>query len=57
MESLTPQDYQITKVDLVKGRYMVVMRFFEALNKKIANRVWKDVQDKQKMKEEMKNMA
>ena len=33
------------------------MIFFEDSNKKIADRVWKDAQDKKEMKEAMKNMA
>ena len=56
-ESLTPQDYQISKIDLGKGSRVVDMNCFEASNKKIADRVWKDAQDKQEMKEAMKNMA
>ena len=56
-EYLTPQDYQITKIDLGKGSDTVDMMFFEASNKKIADRVWKVAQDKQEMKKAMKNMA
>lgn len=53
-ESLAPQDCQITKVDLGKGNYEVDMEFFEASNKKIAHRMWKDGQE---MKETIKNMT
>ena len=41
-DSITPQDYQITKVDLGKGNHKIDMKFFEVSNKKIAKRVWKD---------------
>ena len=33
------------------------MKFFEVSNKKITERVWKDGQDKQEMKETIKSMA
>ena len=33
------------------------MKFFDVSNKKIADRVWKDVHDRQEMKEAMKSMA
>ena len=56
-ESLAPQDYQITKVDLGKGNCEVDMEFFESSNKNIAHRVWKDGQDKQEMKETIKSMT
>ncbi len=55
-DSVVPQDFQIKKVDLGKGNREVDMRFFEVSNKKIAERVWKDGQDKQEMKETIKNM-
>ncbi len=38
-EDLTPQDYQVSKIDLGKGSCAVDMKIFEALNKKIVNRV------------------
>ena len=55
-ESLSLQDYQVSRIDLGKQSYVVDMKFFEASNKKIVDRVWKDVQDKQDMKEAMKSM-
>ena len=54
---VAPQDYQITKVDLGKANCETDMKFFEVSNKKIAERVWKDGQDKQEMKENIKSMA
>ena len=54
---MAPQDYQITKVDLGKPNRKTDMKFFEVSNKKIAERVWKDGQDKQEMKETIKSMA
>lgn len=56
-DSVVPQDYQITRVDLGKGNHDVDMEFFEASNKKISHRVWKDEHDKKEMKETIKNMA
>lgn len=55
-EDLTPQDYQVSRIDLGKGIRAMDMTFFEASNKKITNRVWKDAQDKQDMKEAMRSM-
>ena len=40
--SVAPQDYQITKVDLGKANRKTDMKFFEVSNKKITERVWKD---------------
>lgn len=40
-----------------KGNHAVNMEFFKASNQTIAHRVWKDEQDKQEMKETIKNMA
>ena len=45
-DSVAPQDYQITKVDLGKGNRETDLEFFEVSNKKITQRVWKDGQDK-----------
>ena len=45
-ESLTPQDYQVSKIDLGKGSRAIDMKFFEVSNKKIVDRVWKDAHDK-----------
>ena len=33
------------------------MKFFEASNKKIVDKVWKDAQDRQEMEEAMKNIV
>ena len=54
LDSIALQDYQITKVDLGKGNRETDMKFFEVSNKKIIERVWKDGQDKQEMKETIK---
>ncbi len=56
-ENLTPQDYQVLKIDLGRGSHAIDMKIFEVSNKKIANRVWKDAQDKKEMKEAMRSMA
>ena len=56
-ESLTPQDYQVSKIDLGKGSHAVDMKFFEVSNKKIVDRVWKDAHEKQEIKKAMKSMA
>lgn len=45
------------RADLGKGNHAVDMKIFEASNRKIADRVWKDAQDKHGMKEAMKSMA
>ena len=55
-ENLTPQDYQVSRIDLGKGSHAIDMKIFEASNKKIADRVWKDAQDKKDVKEVMKSM-
>ena len=57
LEKLSPLDYQIIRFNLGKGNHTIDMKIFEASNKKIADRVWKDTQDKREMKEEIKNMA
>ena len=41
-EDLTPQDYQVSRIDLGKGSHTVDMKIFEASNKNIAEKVWKD---------------
>ncbi len=39
LENLSPQDYQVTRIDLGKGSHGVDMKIFETSNKKIADRV------------------
>ena len=56
-EALYRQDYQLSRINLGKGSHVVDMKFFKASNKKITNRVQKDAQNKQDMKEAMRNMA
>ena len=56
-EDLTPQDYQVSKIDLGNGSKEVDMKIFEASEKIIVDRVWKDAQDNQDMKEAMRSMA
>lgn len=45
-EDLTPQYYQVSRIDLGKGSRVVDMKIFQASNKKISDRVWKDAQNK-----------
>lgn len=52
-ENLTPQDYQVSRIDLRQGSHAIDMKNFEVSNKKIVDKVWKDTQDKQEMKEAM----
>ncbi len=41
-EDLTPQDYEVSRINLGKGSHAMDMKIFEASNKKILDRVLKD---------------